>query len=537
MATGFDRLIDPRLIHIMIFAACIQSIAFAAFVVFPEGDKSLQGDSKAAYEAYKIQDYKTALKLFAAAAAKNDKVAQYALGRMYEKGTGVERSDMAKAEEFYKKSADQGHELAQYSLAIILLNDPARLPQGLSRLKESANAGSSKAQLLLGQLYANGQGTITRDEAAAIEQFTKAAEKGEADAYVMLGQMCEAGKGMKKDMVKAVEYYEKGTKRDSIPAINKLAGIYLNGAEGVQKDVAKTKETLALGVEREKDGTTTLINLAMVLESVDKKPAEAFVHYKKAAEKGNVDAMFKVGSMYAEGTGVEKKDQKQAFTWYKSAAEKGSAAAMFGLATAYEKGEGIEASAKDSKEWLIKSAVNGWPVAMRQLGVNYRDGKGFIKDMLASVTWLQKAVANSDGESAMILAEMFESGKDIPRDLRTANMLYTKVAEAGSAEAQTKLGSHFAAGLGTTQDLIRAYALLLAAGEHKPAVAKREELAKKMTPVQIEDAKKEYDRMKRTPGIAPEANPKEPSAAREAKPKELGAADPAQTKDGAKGVK
>lgn len=523
------------LLNTLIVATCFQSVAFAAFVVFPEGDKSLQGDSKAAYEAYKTKDYKTAFKLFSAAAAKNDKVALYALGRMYEEGTGVERSDLAKAEELYKKSADQGHELAQYSLAVILLNDPARLPQGLSRLKDSAKSGSSKAQLLLGQLYANGQGTITKNEAAAIEQFTSAAEKGEPDAFLMLGQMCEAGQGTKKDMLKAVEYYEKGAKRDSIAAINKLAGIYLNGAEGVEKNVAKAKETLALGVEREKESTNSLINLAMVLESVEKKPADALVLYKKAADKGNVEAMVKVGAMYAEGLGVEKKDPKQAFTFYKSAAEKGSAAAMFGLSTAYEKGEGVEANPKDSKEWLIKSALNGWPTAMRQLGLNYRDGKGVIKDVLASVTWLQKALANNDGESAMILAEMFESGKDVPRDVKTANTLYTKVAEAGSPEAQTKLGTHFASGIGTTQDLVRGYALLLAAGEHKPAIAKREEVAKKMTPIQIEEAKKEFDRMKRTPAAAPASAP-------ETKPKEPAATPPKEgakevPKEGAKGAK
>lgn len=495
----------------MILTTCIQSIAFAAFLVFPEGDKNIQGDVKAAYEAYKNQDYTKAIKLFMGQAAKGDKNAQFAMGRIYQEGTGLESSNMALAEEYYRKAAAQGHETAQFNLAVILLNDQARVLEGLKQLKDSAAAGSSKAKLMLGQLYANGQG-VTQNFETAKTYFNEAAEKGEADAFVLLGQMSELGKGATQDMKQALAHYENAAKRDSVPAILKLAQLYINGAEGVTKDAAKAKEWLEIGAEKEKEGASATLNLGLLLETVDKNPTEAYKQYKKAADKGDVTGMIKVASMLSEGVGVEKKNASEAFSWFEKAAKAGSPAGMFAIAMAYDKGEGVAANAKEAKGWLISAAVGGFPAAMRELGVSYRDGKGVFKDIIASITWLQKALAGGDGASAMILSEMFEKGEELPRDLKTSNALLTKVAEAGSAEAQVRLAANVSQGLGTPQDLIRAYALLLAAGDYEPAKAKREEMAKKMTKAQLAEAEKEYDRMKTKPAesaaVAPAANDK-----------------------------
>jgi uncharacterized protein len=482
----------------MIISTCLQSIAFAAFLVFPEGDKSLQGDVKAGYDAYKVGEYSKAIKLFMGQAAKGDKVAQFAMGKIYQEGTGLESSNLALAEEYYRKAAAQGHEAAKFNLAAILLNDPNRVLEGVKQLKDSAAAGSSRAQVTLGQLYASGQG-VTQNLETAKEMFTKAAEKGEPDAYLLLAQMSELGQGATKDIKKAVEHYENAAKRDSMQAILKLANIYANGVEGIEKDTAKAKEWLEIGVEKEKEGASALLNLGLLNEAIEKKPEAAFGFYKKAAEKGDVMGMIKVANMLSDGVGVPAKEPKEAFTWYEKAAKAGSPAGMFALSVAYDKGTGVTANPKESRTNLLNAAIGGFPVAMRQLGENYRDGKGVFKDMLASITWLQKALQAGDGQSAMILSEMLEKGEDLPKNLKASNELLTQVAAAGSAEAQVRLADNHEKGLGTPQDLIRSYALLLAAGDYEPAKKKRDELSKKMSKEQLAEAEKEYDRMKAKP--------------------------------------
>lgn len=492
----------------LLLAVCIQATAQAAYLVFPEGDKNLQSDVKAAFDAYKLGEYPKAFKLFSAQAAKGDKNAMFAIGKMYQEGTGVDANPNL-AEEYYRKAADLGQETAQYNLAQLLLSDPKRVPEGIKWLKDSAGAGSGKSMLVLGQLYANGQG-VTQDFAAAKGWFDKAAEKGEADAYLLLGQLSELGKGATKDMKKALELYENAAKRDSLQAILKLAELYANGAEGVEKDMVKAKEWLETGVDKEKEGTTATLNLGLLYEAVEKKPAQAFKYYKMAADKNDPTAMVKVASMYFTGEGAEK-NVKTAFDWFKKAAEAGNPAGMFFISNAYEKGEGTTANAKDAKQWLISSAVGGYAPAMRQLGLNYRDGKGLFKDILAATTWLQKALSAGDGQSAMILSEMLEKGDEVTRDLKASNALLSRVAEAGSVEAVTKLASNSAEGVGTQKDLIRAYALLLAAGDYEPAKKKIEELAKKMSKGQIAEAAKELERMKAKPATdSPPAAPAKP---------------------------
>jgi TPR repeat protein len=62
----------------------------------------------------------------------------------------------------------------------------------------AAEAGESRAQYNLGDLYLRGDG-IERDEVAAFAWFQKAALAGHAEARIMLGSMYAAGRGTPRD--------------------------------------------------------------------------------------------------------------------------------------------------------------------------------------------------------------------------------------------------------------------------------------------------------------------------------------------------
>ena len=74
---------------------------------------------------------------------KDDSLAQFLMGRMYEYGLGVTMDDK-KAVEWYTKAAEQGYASCQYNL---------------------------------GTMYEYGDG-VTMDKAKAVEWYTKAAEQG-----------------------------------------------------------------------------------------------------------------------------------------------------------------------------------------------------------------------------------------------------------------------------------------------------------------------------------------------------------------------
>ncbi len=505
----------------MILTTCIQSIAFAAFLVFPEAEtKTIQGDLKIANEALQAGDYTKAVKGFKGLAEKSDKKALLALGRIYQQGLPGKDglpADSKQAEIYLRKALAAGEDAAALDLVGMLLNDTdtKRQKEGQDLLKTAAEK-SPKAMLALGQLQANGQG-FTQDLEAAKANFEKAAAAGEGEAYNFLAQMYESGKGVKQDFPKAVESYEAAAKRDSVTSMLKLANIYANGVkdgdkEIVKVDLPKAKEHLQTAAAKEDDkkhGATATMNLAAFYEVYDKKLEDAYAAYKKAAEIGDFNAMVKVGLMLKEGQGTTKNADEAFKSFLKSTAEtesgklSGSPAGMMAVSQAFEKGEGTKADPAKAKQWLMNSALGGFAPAMRQLGVNYKEGKNSLKDIVASVTWLQKALASGDAESAMILVDMLEKGEnDIPQDFKTSTALLTKVAEAGSPEAQLRLATNNAEGKGTTKDLIRAYSLLLAAGDFEPAKKKRDEMAKTLTKEQINEAMKELDRMRNKPAAA-----------------------------------
>ena len=57
---------------------------------------------------------------------------------------------------------------------------------------------------------------------------------------------------------------------------------------------------------------------------------KVFKEYKNAAEQGDADAQYNLGVCYANGTGVEKDEQK-AVEWYQKAAGQGHAKSQSNL--------------------------------------------------------------------------------------------------------------------------------------------------------------------------------------------------------------
>jgi TPR repeat protein len=112
----------------------------------------------------------------------------------YYNGRGVEK-DFAKAAEYYRKAADQGHALAQYNLGYAyskgegVAEDKA---EGARWYRKAAEQGFALAQCNLGVAYRNGEG-VAKDLAEAIRWIRKAAEQGFVLAQQVLDAMKKKG--------------------------------------------------------------------------------------------------------------------------------------------------------------------------------------------------------------------------------------------------------------------------------------------------------------------------------------------------------
>jgi TPR repeat protein len=114
---------------------------------------SISGPATAGYfdgmEAYRQNDYKTALREFKA--AEDDVKAMYMIGIIYEKGEGV-AIDYAEAVQWYRKAADKGNSAAQYRLGRLFergLGVEQSREEAIKWYKKSAKQGYVDARQVL----------------------------------------------------------------------------------------------------------------------------------------------------------------------------------------------------------------------------------------------------------------------------------------------------------------------------------------------------------------------------------------------------
>ncbi len=86
--------------------------------------------------------------------------------------------------------------------------------------------------------------------------------------------------------------------------------------------------------------------------------AEAYCRWKPLAKKGNAEAQYNLGWLYANGNGLNV-DVKQAVHWWRDAALQGHADAQFAIALAYTTGEGLKKDLKEAVKWYVIAAEQG----------------------------------------------------------------------------------------------------------------------------------------------------------------------------------
>lgn len=99
----------------------------------------------------------------------------------------------------------------------------------------------------------------------------------------------------------------------------------------------------------------------------------AFELFKKAAEKGDINAQYNLGRLYKTGAPNQKIDFDKAITWFKRAAANGHQRATYSLGYLHYKGLGVPQDYKKAVAWFSKSSD---PMAIHFLGLSHYQGYG-----------------------------------------------------------------------------------------------------------------------------------------------------------------
>lgn len=171
-------------------------------------------------EAYRRQDYTTALNWYLKAAEKGSEDAMWAIASMYGKGEGVDQSP-SEAARWYNRLAEKSSPRGQYLVAenFEYGHDVDRNYNQAARwYYRAAERGHSDAQCKIGVCYLEGRGVARKDYAEALKWLKLSAAQGNSSAEYYMGEMYENGYGVPKDKEEAIRWYRLAAGKGVYPA-------------------------------------------------------------------------------------------------------------------------------------------------------------------------------------------------------------------------------------------------------------------------------------------------------------------------------
>lgn len=352
------------------------------------------------------------------------------VAKRLEEGAGVQR-DTDKSKPWWKKAAEAGNAEAQYHHArtfgstgrggSYIWGEPSDLQENAKRymdwLNKSAAQGYGPAQHALGMTYFLGATElfgkkdtklIQPDVEKGLPIIQQAADAGYWESLWAMATLYQVGFGkIKIDKETSDKYWGKFVEQTD-PEIQRRIGLLYDESDR----------------SRYTDGKNKYQGKALSFQETNKV---AFEWFQKSAEKDDVFSIYYLGTMYRDGRGVWKNEQK-AYEYLKHAAEKGNYAAMREMAFSLLEGKGVAKDYVEAHKWLVKAADQDGPdkwsdvhKVRNAIGALYEFGWGVDKDIVLAYAWYNVAAGGGFEKAKQNLIRVEKAIK--PEELREAQTL------------------------------------------------------------------------------------------------------------------
>ena len=267
-------------------------------------------------------------------------------------------------------------------------------PQGSGNLASNVLA---KAEMFVGFTYETGGIIVQEDKVKAAEWFRKAAERGYADAQLMLGGMYDDGEGVPQDKVDAYVWFLLAASRGNKFAPNIS---YWHEHELTADEINAAQEEAARRAA-----------------AMPEMPAAEVNRLLPAAEQGDAEAQYLLGMIYHRGKAVLR-DYRETAKWHRKAAQQGHAEAQAVLAALHYNGRGVAQDGREALQWSRKAAEMGHAAAQYNLGDFYLNGNVVDADAQEAYVWFSLSAAQGDADAQETLDKL---AKDLtPAEIASA---------------------------------------------------------------------------------------------------------------------
>lgn len=252
-----------------------------------QGDAEAQFNLGAFYAA--PRDLTKAAYWYRKAAEQGDAESQFVLAGMYKRGKGAPRNS-AKYIYWIRKAAEYGSPRAQSVLSTSgdIAYDHDRRDYWRQKAFDQRRNSVWVELTMVREKYLR---SLAKTDYERINEYRKAAEKGDATAQFILGVFY----GTPRNSAKAAQWYHKAAEQGDVKSQVVLAEMYFMGKDIRRRDSAKAAHW-----------------------------------YRKAAEQGDTSSQYLLGLFYGLGRGVPYDPDKQIY-WYRKAAKQGNHEAQKGL--------------------------------------------------------------------------------------------------------------------------------------------------------------------------------------------------------------
>lgn len=258
--------------------------------------------------------------------------------------------------------------------------------------ERAAAAGEPRGATLAGHIALHGLDGEA-DEDAAVRWFTRAAERGEPDALIVLSRLAQAERG-------GLSAWQ--------------AGEFLSQAA----ETGDASAALEYGLH--------------LMESGDPGRAQRTLEWLRlAAEAGHPPAFTEYALALDQWTHGPN-DPALALPWYERAAQTGDPHGALQAGLLYLSGEAGTLDEARGADLIETAAEYGLPAAMGQTALLYFQGRGRAADPARAVSWARQGAEAGDAESQFLLAYALAIGEGAPVDRREAYLWALRSGQPGA---------------------------------------------------------------------------------------------------------
>jgi TPR repeat protein len=298
-------------------------------------------------------------------------------------------------------------------------------------LKPAADAGDSRAALVVGALYAEGMG-ITKDNNRALYYFNQASRSKDPRILTITARYYLRTQS---DPQAGLNLLKKAADQNFAPAQNQLSVLYATGKRipSNYQQAFYYAQTSA----KQKDAEGEFLLAVLYHDNPEQQPNWShYVHYlTQAAEQSFAPAAYYLGLEYRRGNPVLAKDMGLAVKWFKVAAKKQDPQAMTELANAYESGVGIAQDKKKAAALYLAAAQQNNAVAQYKIGLAYAFARGVPRDYREAINWLTQAAQQKMICANNELGMLYAQGHGVGADEESAKNYFHLAAEQGYLDA------------------------------------------------------------------------------------------------------